>query len=127
MKQYAKEADVKKEVKRLLTQHKWFWWMTPANGFGKSGISDFCALRSGVFMAIETKFGPNKPSTMQQGYLGSIRAEDGFGLVVSNRTIQSFADFLEAFDSSAAAVAGKQEVAPQDGATMLNALRDLAL
>ena len=50
------ESDVKKYVKKILDDHGWKWWMPPANGFGQAGISDFNALRSGVFLAVETKF-----------------------------------------------------------------------
>ena len=61
------EKDVKAEVKKLLNAHDWFWWMPPANGFGKAGISDFNALKKGVFLAVETKFGSKKPTP--EGYL----------------------------------------------------------
>jgi hypothetical protein len=61
-KTYTKEAHVKDDMKALLDRFGWFWFMPPANAYGKSGISDIIALKRGTFMAIETKFGSNKPT-----------------------------------------------------------------
>lgn len=119
------EKDVKKEVKKVLDKHNWFWWMPPANGFGRVGVSDFNALRSGVFMAVETKFGKNTPTVQQKAYLSSIAAEEGFGFIVSDKNLDWFKAFMEAFDRSADHAARKVDPSPEDGATMLNAIREL--
>jgi hypothetical protein len=119
---YTKEADVKTEVKKLLAQHGWFHWMPPANGYGRSGIADIQALRDGVFLAIETKFGPRKPTPMQVQFLNAVTSHGGFGLVVSDRTLEWFAGFLAAFDRSRDAVATKTVPSADDGAYMLNAI-----
>lgn len=125
MRTYIREADVKAEVKKILNQHGWFWWMPPANGFGKSNV-DFNALRGGVFMAIETKFGKNKCTPLQLGYLSSIFKEDGFGFVVTEKTLDSFRQWMAAFDRAAATqMTPGGKVDPQDGATMLEAIRVL--
>jgi|688.fasta_scaffold2096265_1 hypothetical protein len=124
-KTYASEKDVKKHVKELLTTHKYFWWMPPANGFGKVGVSDFNALRSGVFLAVETKFASNKPTPQQKAYLQSIIMEDGFGFVVSEKTLSVFQQWLEAFDRAAQATADKKPVANEDGALMLDCIAKL--
>lgn len=116
------EADVKKEVKKLLNKHGWFWWMPPANGFGKAGTSDFHALRAGVFIALETKFGTNKPTALQKAFLHSVKAEKGLAFVVDEGNIEHFRAWLDAFDRAAAAVAKSENVAPEDGSIMLNAL-----
>lgn len=122
-KTYTSEKDVKASVKKLLDKHKYFWWMPPANGFGKVGVSDFNALRAGVFVAVETKFGKNKPTAQQKAYLQSVIAEDGFGFVVSEKTIDTFAKWLEAFDRAAMATANKEKVASEDGAAMLDCIK----
>ena len=119
------EKDVKREVKKLLDLHKWFWWMPPANAFGKSGISDFHALRDGVFMVIETKHGKNIPTAMQKGFLNSIAAESGFSFVVDDHTMTWFAVWLQAFDASIEATTQSKEPLPEDGAAMLNAMKAL--
>lgn len=118
----ANEKDVKREVKKLLDAHGWFWFMPPANGFGKAGISDFLAIRGGVFLALETKFGGNKPTALQVGFLNSIRTEKGFAFVVNEKNLDWFKAFLIHFDAAAEAVAGSQQVTELDGGEMLNAI-----
>lgn len=119
------EKDVKAEVKKLLDQHGWFWWMPPANGFGKAGIADFNAIKKGVFLAVETKFGPRKPTNMQVGYLNSVIAEDGFGFVVNETTLNSFGIWLAAFDRATTAVSQGEKPNDEDGAAMLDAIHTL--
>lgn len=126
-KTYSSEKDVKATVKKLLTKHKYFWWMPPANGFGKVGVSDFNALRAGVFVAVETKFGGNKPTPAQRAYLESITAEGGFGFVVDEKRLDTFTKWLEAFDRAAEAASRKEKVAPEDGAAMLDAIREMTV
>lgn len=120
---YTNEKDVKAEVKKLLDKHGWFWWMPPANGYGKAGIADFNAIRAGVFLAVETKFGSNKPSPMQTGWLNSVQAESGFAFVINEENIEWLGAWLSAFDRASAAVTAQQEVTPEDGALMLDAIR----
>lgn len=121
--QFTNEGDVKRQVKKLLNQHNWFWWMPPANGFGRAGIADFNALRGGVFLAIETKFGGNKPTAQQRGFIESIRAEDGMAFVVSEKNLDALAVWLERFDLAVQAQAEQRDVDPSDGAAMLDAMR----
>ena len=119
------EKDVKAKTKALLKKHDWFWFMPPANAYGKSGISDIIAIRSGTFMAIETKFGSNKPTPLQVAFLNSIRAEEGFAFVVNDKNLDWFAAFLESFDASVVAASKGEKPSPEDGARMLNALPEL--
>jgi hypothetical protein len=113
-------------VKALLSKYEWFWFMPPANGYGKSGISDFIAVRHGSFLAIETKFGSNKPTAMQIGFLNSIRANDGFAFVVNDKNLDWLEAFLESFEVSTQCVSKQMEVPPEHGARMLNALAELS-
>lgn len=119
---FKNEGDVKKRVKAILDQYKWFWWMTPANGFGKSGISDISALKDGVYMAIETKFGSNKPTAMQKGYLSSVQSQGAFAFVVNDHNIGWFDVFMQAFTRSVEAKKKNTEPLDEDGAAMLNAI-----
>ena len=123
---YTNEADVKRRVKKLLDQHKWFWWMPPANGFGRTGISDFNALRGGVFIAVETKFGKNKPTPMQVGFMESIQSESGMAFVVNEKNMAAFETWLTHFDNAVTAQAEERDVDPADGAAMLDAMREMA-
>lgn len=122
---YRIEADVKKQVKKLLDKHSWFWWMPPMNGFGQTGISDFNAMKSGVFMGCETKFGRNKPTAQQGAFLRSIIQESGIAFVVNETNIEWFEAWLGAFDRATLAQSNNQPVDPEDGATMLNAMKYL--
>ena len=121
------EADTKAEVKKLLDAHDWFWWMPPANGFGQSGVSDFHAVKDGMFMAIETKRGTAKPrpTPLQVAFLNSIRSADHFAFVVNDARVPHLKAFLEALDRSVAAAAKKQMPTPEDGSILLNAIREL--
>lgn len=86
---YHTERDVKAHVKTLLTQHGWMWWMPPGSGFGRSNV-DFNALNDGVFLAIETKFGSNKPTALQCKYLQAVLHHRGHALVVTEKTLEAF-------------------------------------
>ena len=119
---FVNEGDVKKAVKKLLSDRKWFWWMPPANGFGKPNV-DFNALRGGVFLALETKFQYNTPTANQRGFLETISAEGGFGFVITEKTLDSFEAWLDAFDRAAMDASHERPVAVEDGATMLEAMR----
>lgn len=120
------EKGVKARVKKLLDQHGWFWWMPAANGFGTQGIADFLAVRKGVFMAVETKFGSNKPSALQRAFLDSIAAEDCFAFVVNEDNIETFATFLQLFDDSITRTAASgQPPTEEQGSGMLDAIRHL--
>ena len=122
------EKHVKAQVKKLLDKHGWFWWMPPANGFGKGGISDFNAIKNGVVLAIETKFGTNKPTPLQIGFCRSIQSEKGFAFCVNERNLTWLDAWLQSFSNATAGVAAyagpdkEQGVDPADGATLLNAL-----
>jgi hypothetical protein len=122
VKTYTTEADVKATVKKLLNQHHWFWWMPPANGFGRAGIADFNALRGGVFLSIETKFGSNKPTAMQIGFLESIASEHGMAFVVNEKNLDALTVWLERFDQAVKAQAEGRDVEPSDGAAMVDAM-----
>lgn len=119
------EKDVKKQVKAIFDRHGWFWWMIPANGYGKSGTSDFHAVKAGTFIALETKFGSNKPTPLQIGFLNSIRAEDGFAFVVNEKNLDWLDAFLESFAIAVACEAKKETLDPEHGARMINALAEL--
>jgi len=119
------EKDVKKEVKKLLDKHGWFWWMPPANGFGKIGVADFNAIRGGVFLAIETKFGANVPTVHQRAFLSSIIAEDAFGFVVNEKRLDWLTIWMDAFDRSSKAISEGKQPNAEDGAAMLNAIREM--
>ena len=90
---YLKEENVKAEVKKLLTQHGWMWWMPPANGYGKRNV-DFNALRAGTFLAIETKFGSNQMTVNQRKFFRDVLDQGGKVYEVNEKNIETFAWWL---------------------------------
>lgn len=121
------EKDVKAKVKKLLDKHGWFWWMPPANGFGKAGISDFNAIKNGVFMAVETKFGSNMPTAMQRAFLESVNTESCFGFVVNELSLEWFESFLEDFEASTVLAMKSQKLNNAAGARLIDAIRNLQI
>jgi len=95
---YTSEGDVKTAVKKLLTAHEWFWWMPPANGYGRAGIADINAVRRGAFLAVETKFGKNTPTVMQRKFLTQVMQAGGYALVVNETNIPQFEQWLALHD-----------------------------
>ena len=124
------EKGVKDLIKRLLNFHGWFTWMPGANGYGTQGVSDHLAIKDGVFLAIEAKFGTNKPKPTQKAFAAQIIANDGFAFCVNEQNIDHLAWWLESFALSneatrLALAEGRdpdQAVPHEHGARMLNAM-----
>jgi hypothetical protein len=117
------EKDVRRQVRDLLSRHGWFWWSAVASPYSQSGISDFCCLKTNVFMAVETKVSKNMPTPLQKAFLESIKAEGGMAFVVNDLNVGYLRKFLEAYDRSVAeAMAGKQP-SENDGSLMLNCIK----
>ena len=117
------QRSVKPKVRKMLDKYGWFWWANEANGFGRSGKSDTCAIKNGVFLAIESKFGDNRATALQIGFLNSICVEGGFGLTVSEKTLPALDKFLGNFDRSTSLVARGEKVGADVGGPMLDALK----
>ncbi len=119
------QKSVKPRVRKLLDKHGWFWWGTPATMYSTAGIADILAVKSGMFLAIETKFGDNDPTPTQVAFLNSVRACDHFAFVVRETTLDALATFLRTLDESVA-YATRNEVAPPEiGGPMLDAIKEM--
>lgn len=116
------EKGVKAKIKQLLDFHGYFHWMPAANGYGTQGVSDHIALKSGVLIVIEAKFGSNKPKPMQCIFAGHIIANDAYAFCVNEKNIDHLAYFLESFEIATQANGQGVEVPPEHGARMLNAI-----
>jgi Holliday junction resolvase len=121
------ERDVKADIKKLLDEHAWFWFSPAANAFGKSGVSDILAIRDGMFIATEVKRGAGapKPTANQIAFLQTVKAHKFFAFVVNEARLPHLKAFLEALDRSILAARKREQPAPEDGAMMLNAIREL--
>lgn len=130
MSRVTNEKGVKAMIKRLLDYYGWFHWMPGANGYGMQGISDHLSIKDGVFLAVEAKFGANKPKPTQKAFAAQIMANDGFAFCVNEKNIVHFAMWLESFaianEATRRALAAGQDpdtaVPHEHGARMLNAL-----
>lgn len=123
MSEFRNESDVKREVKKLLKRHKWFYWMPPANAFGTVGAPDFQAIRAGVFLTVETKFKKNKPTGPQRAFGQSLLAEGAFAFVVNEDLLPVLERWMQRFDKSIEDVQAQRHMSDELGAEMLEDIR----
>lgn len=79
------EKGVKRLVKRMLDKSNVAHFMPPANGFGKSGVSDIVAVKHGRVAFIETKYGKNKPTANQLAFGSKMTQAGALFSVVSDK------------------------------------------
>lgn len=82
------EADVKKRIKELLDAMGVWWFMYVPVGYGKSGIPDFLCCYDGHFIAIEAKFGNEKPTLLQERQMKVMRDAGGVTLVINEKNVE---------------------------------------
>lgn len=119
------EGGVKALIKDLLNFHGWYTWMPAANGMGTLGVLDHLAIKDGVFLAIEAKFGANKPTPLQKAFAGQVIANSAFAFCVNEKNIDHLAWWLESFAISCAHEREGKEVPAEHGARMINAMSAL--
>ena len=76
------EKIVKDKVKAVLESEGVYYFMPPANGYGRAGVPDFIICVNGYFFAIETKANGNKPTPLQIREIEAIRRNNGVAVVV---------------------------------------------
>lgn len=85
---------VKQQVKRILTDTGWSYWMPAANAFGRGGMSDFLAVKKPkLFMAIETKY-DDEPTQLQINFLTSVHYAGHYAFLVDETNIEELRDVL---------------------------------
>lgn len=89
------EGDVKKAVKKVLAEFPaddlWYF-MPPANGYGRSGIPDFVGCYKGNTFAVETKFGHNDPTNNQIREIHHLTRSGAKVDIVRETNIEMWAD-----------------------------------
>jgi hypothetical protein len=88
------EWFIKQQVKRILDDTGWIYWMPSANAFGRSGQSDFLAVKSTMlFMAIETKY-RDVVTALQFKFLSDIHEAGHYAFLVDETNIDELRDVL---------------------------------
>lgn len=92
-----KEADVKKEVKKVLASYgpKVWWFMPVPTGFGVQGVPDFICSVCGRFVAIETKFGSNGLTPYQIKQMEAIINTKAAHMVINEKNVGDFKAVLD--------------------------------
>lgn len=84
------EGDVKKIVKKTLAGTERCWWfMPPANGYGRAGIPDFVGWVNGMPFAVETKFGKGVTTANQNREINDATHAGGEVWIVREQTLTS--------------------------------------
>lgn len=78
-----KEDLVKKQVKQILDAAGAYWFMPPANGFGRAGIHDFVGCLNGQYIGIECKGTDGRWTALQQREHERVLAHGGFSMCVT--------------------------------------------
>lgn len=90
------EGDVKSAVKAVFTKvsaqypEKLWFFMPPANGYGRSGIPDFIGGFKGNLFGIETKFDHNAPTAHQMNEMSNIIRSGGRVWLVRETSLEAF-------------------------------------
>ena len=82
-----REEHVKAAVKNLFQKYGAWYTMPMGQMFGKAGVPDFLACHKGRMIAVETKFGSNKPTALQKHELAGIQASGGVALVINEKNL----------------------------------------
>ena len=83
------EKKVKNSVKAILDAEGVYYFMPPANGYGRQGIPDYICSVEGGFMSIETKTKGKKPTILQEREMHAIRTKGkGTTLVVNEDNVE---------------------------------------
>jgi Holliday junction resolvase len=89
------ESKVKTHVKKALVELGFYYFMPPANGFGRAGIPDIVGCRTdGRFFGIECKAGKGKTTALQERELARIQEAGGIALVVNEDNVTKLKELL---------------------------------
>ena len=90
------EAKVKASVRKLLDVLKIYYFMPPANGFGRAGIPDIIGCMDGHFIAIECKAGKGQTTPLQDRELNAILNAGGTVFIAREHNLDDLKLLLEA-------------------------------
>jgi hypothetical protein len=88
------EAYIKKQVREILKDTGWKFWMPSAGIYGRNGVSDFLAVKKPwLFMAIETKY-DDVPTVPQLEFLGDIHDAGHYAFLVDETNVEVLREVL---------------------------------
>jgi Holliday junction resolvase len=88
------EVKVKNRVKKILDEAGAYYFMPPANGFGRAGIPDIVGCHKGVFFAVECKAGKNIPTALQEREIRNIKNVGGYAWVINEANVEELSLLL---------------------------------
>jgi Holliday junction resolvase len=88
------EVKVKNSVKKILDEAGAYYFMPPANGFGRAGIPDIIGCLNGVFFAVECKAGKNIPTALQEREIRNIKNAGGYAWVINEANVGELSSLL---------------------------------
>ena len=89
------EGKVKKQIKQILEELDVWFFMPPANGYGRAGIPDFVGCLKGRFIAIEAKAGKGTTTALQDREIQRIKNAGGFVLIVNEANLHNLKDLIK--------------------------------
>lgn len=88
------ESAVKRRVKQILANSGAYAFMPVQTGYGNKTLDLLCCYK-GYFIAIECKYGKNKPTPYQMRTIQEIIGSQGVVLVINEHNIDDLVDLLK--------------------------------
>jgi Holliday junction resolvase len=88
------EVKVKARVRAILDALGIYYFMPPANGYGRQGIPDIICCMAGRFVAIECKAGKGQLTELQKRELDKIMNADGLTFVAREDNLIELKELL---------------------------------
>lgn len=88
------EGKVKKAVKKVLDQHKVYYFFPATGGYGRSGIPDIICCVNGQFLAIECKAEGGTTTALQRHELQKIKDAQGFTFVAQPSNVGGLTSYI---------------------------------
>lgn len=83
------ERDVKANIKEACLLAGAYYAMPHQAGYGQAGVPDFLICYRGEFIAVEAKFGTNKPTAHQTEQIRKIKDAGGTALVINEKNLDA--------------------------------------
>ena len=88
------EANVKRQIRKILDTTKAYYAMPIGTGYGNSGVPDFLVCHKGNFIGIEAKAGKGTTTALQEKHLADIRAAGGMTFVINETNLDQLKEFM---------------------------------